>query len=86
MQHKFEAEVLFRHADVVRAVAALAAVGCIYDINVGVVDDDYRFGWVRGVTELNEMEIGDWLSEIVEPFGGDVVEWGYTQSACHGGT
>jgi hypothetical protein len=74
-QHKFQAEVLFRHADAMRAVAALAAVNCIYEINVGVVDDDYRFGWVRGVTELSEDALGDWLTNIVGPFGGDVVEW-----------
>jgi hypothetical protein len=32
---------------------------------------------VTGTTELAELEIGGWVSGIVGPLGGDVVEWGY---------
>jgi hypothetical protein len=72
---QFEAEVLFPHADAARAVETLAAIGCTYDINTDIADEDYVFGWARGAIELDEMEIGDWLIGIVEPFGGDVIEW-----------
>jgi hypothetical protein len=74
-QHKFEAEVLFKHADVARAVSALAAADCTYVINTDITDEDYTFGWVCGATELDEMEVSDWLAEIVDPLGGDIVEW-----------
>jgi hypothetical protein len=32
---------------------------------------------VTGTTELAELEISGWVSGIVGPLGGDVVEWGY---------
>jgi hypothetical protein len=35
------------------------------------------FGWVTGTTGLAESVIGDWVQDIIEPLGGDVVEWAY---------
>jgi hypothetical protein len=38
------------------------------------------FGRVRGTTALDENDIARWLIAIIDPFGGDVVEWGYVRS------
>jgi len=79
-QERFAAEVLFLDPnDVPRARKALAAVGCEYAIDPDA-HDPYSaavFGMVTGTTELAELEIGGWVSGIVGPLGGDVVEWGY---------
>jgi hypothetical protein len=75
---EFEAEVLFFDpADVPRATEALVALGCEYKVDPDAIDEHGPtvFGWVTGATELDEHALGDWLSEIVHPLGGDVVEW-----------
>jgi hypothetical protein len=77
---RFAAEVLFLDPnDVPRATAALAAAGCDYAIDYDAIDPcgPTVFGMVTGATELAEGDIGQWLTDIVDPFGGDVVEWGY---------
>jgi hypothetical protein len=76
----FAAEVLFLDpAEVPHAVAALASCGCNY-----VKDPDDRdeagsteLGMVTGQTELPLNAIGPWLNDIIDRFGGDVVEWDY---------
>jgi len=80
--HKFEAEVLLLDpANVPRLVHELTAVGCEFTIDHDAVDPcgPTVFGSVTGMTELNENEISDMLSGIVEPLGGDVLEWGYVR-------
>jgi len=37
------------------------------------------FGWTTGSTELSEDDLADWLLAIVDPLGGDVIEWGYAK-------
>jgi hypothetical protein len=77
----FEAEVLFLDPrDVPRAVEALTAVGCEFEIDHDAVDPcgPTVFGWVTGTTELGENELGDWLLAIVDPLDGDVVGCGFT--------
>jgi hypothetical protein len=76
---KFAAEVLIRDpADVPRVRAALADIGCTYVIDADANGDPpTTFGMVIGTTELKQDDIGPWLSGIVWPVGGDVVEWGY---------
>jgi hypothetical protein len=76
--NRFRAEVLFTDPnDVPRAVKALAAVGCEFAIDHDAVDPcgPTVFGWATGTTELGENDIGDWLLAIVDPLGGDVVQW-----------
>src|SRR5215813_5512478 len=80
--NRFEAEILFLNPnDVPRAIGALAAVGCEFEIDHGAIDDHGPtiFGWATGTTELSVHDLGDWLASIVEPFGGDVCEWGYAK-------
>jgi hypothetical protein len=77
---RFAAEVLFPDPnDVPRAVEALAAVDCEYEIDWNVIDPEGPTvtGMVTGTTELDEAKIGAWLGTIVIPVGGDVVEWSY---------
>jgi len=76
----FEAEVLFLSPDdVPRAVEVLAMFGFDYKANPELIDPcgPTVFGTVTGTTELSENDIGDRLQKIVDPFGGDVIEWGY---------
>ena len=80
--HKFEAEVLLLDpANVPRLVHELTAVGCEFTIDHDAVDPcgPTVFGLVTGTTELGEDEVGDMLSDIVGPLGGDVIEWGYVR-------
>jgi hypothetical protein len=80
MMMQFAAEVLFPSFDAVPdAAEALAAAGCSYEIDHNTFDPDssYVFGFVVGTTELAEIDIGRWVSRIVGPHGGDVVEWAY---------
>jgi len=76
---QFEAEILFLDPiDVPRATEALAALGCEYKVDPDAIDDyglPTVWGRVTGATELDELALGDWLSGIVDPLGGDVVEW-----------
>jgi len=60
-----------------RGVEALAAAGCEFEIDHDAVDEcgPTVFGWVTGTTELGEDDIGDWLLALVDPLGGDVVQW-----------
>jgi hypothetical protein len=77
-RNKFEAEILILDpANVPRATEALAAVGCEIEIDHDAIDDlgPTVFGKVAGTTELAEDALVDWLLAIVDPFGGDVVEW-----------
>jgi hypothetical protein len=77
---RFAAEILFLNpADVPAAAAALATAGCKYETDPDARDSDSDavFGMITGTTELPENEIGDWLSTIVDPLGGDVDEWRY---------
>jgi hypothetical protein len=77
---RFAAEVLFLDpADVPRATKALGAVNCEFEIDPDAIDEygPTVFGTIVGTTELDEGDIGGWLLEIVDPFGGDVVAWGY---------
>jgi hypothetical protein len=76
---KFAAEVLILDpADVPRVQAALAAAGCTYVIDTDATADwPTVFGMAIGTTELKQDDIGSWLSDIVWPVGGDVVEWAY---------
>jgi hypothetical protein len=79
-RNHFEAEILFLDPDdVPRAVEALAAVGCKFEIDHDAVDPcgPTVFGWVTGTTELGENGLGDWLAAIVDPLGGDVDAWGF---------
>ena len=81
-QHKFKAEILFLSPnDVPQAVEALAAAGCEFEINHDAIDDlgPTVFGWTTGSTELSEDDLADWLLAIVDPLGGDVIEWGYAK-------
>jgi hypothetical protein len=80
MRKRFAAEVLFLDPnDVPDAIAALAAVGCAFKGDYDAIDDygPTVFGMVTGTTKLHEHDIGGWLLRIVDPFGGDVVEWSY---------
>jgi hypothetical protein len=76
---KFAAEILIRDpVDVPRVRKALATVGCTYVIDVDANGDPpTTFGMAIGTTELKQDDIGPWLSGIVWPVGGDVIEWGY---------
>jgi hypothetical protein len=81
-QHSFKAEVCFLDPNVVpQAVEALAAAGCEFEINHDAIDDcgPTVFGWTTGSTELSEDDLADWLLAIVDPLGGDVIEWGYAK-------
>lgn len=79
---RFEAEILFLNPnDVPPAVEALAAAGCEFKIDRDAVDPcgPTVFGSLTGTTELDEDDLGDWLLEILAPFGGDVAEWGLSE-------
>ena len=76
---RFSAEILFLDPDdVPRAIEALVAVGCEFELNPDAIDEcgPTVFGNVTGMTELDEDDIGQWVLNIIEPFNGDVVEWG----------
>jgi hypothetical protein len=78
--NQFAAEVLFlRPADVEPTVAALTELGCEFAVDHDAIDDHGPtvFGWVTGTTELHKTDIGNWLQAIVQPLGGDVVQWGF---------
>jgi hypothetical protein len=80
---RFEAQILFLSPnDVPRGVEALAAAGCEFEIDHDAIDDlgPTVFGWVTGTTELGETDVGYWLLAIVDPLGGDVVQWGFTRA------
>jgi hypothetical protein len=57
------------------ALETLTAAGCTFEENTDITDEGYLFGRVYGVTELDEDELADWLSDTINPRGGDVVEW-----------
>jgi hypothetical protein len=83
MSTQFEAEILFLDpADVPRAIEALAAAGCEFEVDHDAFDEcgPTVFGWATGTTELDENDIGDWLLAIVDPLGGDVVQWGFARA------
>jgi len=78
MWKRFAAEVIFSNPDdVPKAIDALAAVNCEYEIDHEAVDDysNAVFGMVTGTTELDETKIGDWLESIVPACF--IVRWGY---------
>jgi hypothetical protein len=77
---KFAADVLFLDpANVAPAVAALASFGFHFKSNPDAVDPcgPTVFGMLRGTTTLSEDDLGDQLLRIIDPFGGDVIEWGF---------
>jgi hypothetical protein len=79
MKH-FAADVVFPNAAAAAdAAVALAELNLDCAVNPDVVDIHSAYVWVMitGVTKLAELEIGDWLSKIVGPLGGDVSEWAY---------
>jgi hypothetical protein len=81
--NRFEAEILFLDPNnVPRAVEALAAADCEFEIDHDAIDPcgPTVFGMVTGTTELGENDIGDWLLAIVDPLGGDVVQWGFSRA------
>jgi hypothetical protein len=61
-----------------RRRGALAAAGCEFEYDPDAIDDygPTVFGKVTGVTALDEDAVRDWLNGIVDPFGGDIYEWG----------
>jgi hypothetical protein len=77
----FKAEVLFPDpADVPNAVEVLTK---FFELHYEVIptedpDEPTAFGFVSGMTELDESAIGDWLREILQPINGEVCEWGYS--------
>jgi hypothetical protein len=83
-QHKvswdrFEAEILFLDPDQApHGIAALAAAGCEFKYDPDAIDEcgPTVFGMVTGVTELDEDKLHRWLTSIIDPFSGDVLEWG----------
>jgi hypothetical protein len=80
---RFEAEILFLNPDdAPRAAEALAAVNCDFEVDHEAIDPDSSaiFGWATGSTELDESDLADWLHAIVEPLGGDLVQWGFRRA------
>ena len=77
---RFAAEIIFPNpAALDDAAAALAALGldCKRDPDAIDLESSYAWAMVSGSTELAEDAIAEWLSPLVWPFGGDIVEWGY---------
>jgi hypothetical protein len=75
---RFAAEILFLNPDdVPDAIEALAAAGCEWEYEPEAIDDHSPavFGMVTGTTELDQAAVGDWLRKIIDPLGGDVVQW-----------
>jgi|SRR5215471_4547917 len=77
---RFVAEILFLDPDLAtRGIEALAAVGCEFIPDPSMVDPcgPTIFGTVVGTSELGEDALWHWLEDIIDPFTGDVVEWGF---------
>ena len=77
-KQQFEAEILFLYPDdVAPAVAAIVAADVEFKVDPTAIDEHGPtvFGWATGTTELDENALGDWLSALVDPLGGDVVTW-----------
>jgi hypothetical protein len=75
---RFAAEVLVLNPDdVPDVVEALAAAGCEWEYEPEAIDDQgpAMFGMVTGNTKLDEADICHWLRKIIDPLGGDVVQW-----------
>jgi hypothetical protein len=84
MKKRFAAGVIFLNPNLVpSAVRALTAAGLEWKYNPDAIDDydpnPAVFGTVTGETELEKGDIFDWLFAIVDPFNGDVTEWGYSE-------
>jgi hypothetical protein len=76
---RFSADVCFLNpSDVPPAVEALAAVDCEFEYNPDAFDGcgPAVFGMVTGTTELDSSGLHDWLKSILDPFNGDISEWG----------
>jgi hypothetical protein len=76
---RFSARVLFRKpSGAARAIEALAAADCEFEIDHGMIDDrgPTVFGLVTGNTSLDLDALCDWLMDLIVPFGGFVLEWG----------
>jgi hypothetical protein len=82
----FDAGVMFDNPeDAAKGAAALQASGYkltlnpdLKDEHEGVILTPSVYGVIRGMTVLTEEEIEGELEEIVAPFGGQVVETGYS--------
>jgi hypothetical protein len=76
----FAAEILFLDPRrVPDAVTELEAHGCAYQEDPDAIDDygPTEFGMVTGWTALSLDELGSWVGDIIDRFGGDVVQWNY---------
>jgi hypothetical protein len=75
----FAAEIVITNPDdVSRVRAALKDIDCTFHVDVRAVGDwPTVFGFIIGTSELDENDLSNWLSDIVWPVGGDVVEWRY---------
>jgi hypothetical protein len=76
----FSAEIIFPNPhNARRGAVALAAARCTLATRPELRDGDLPtvYGVVTGETVLDQNALGDWLIRIVEPAGGDVVEWGF---------
>jgi hypothetical protein len=79
---RFMAELMFCNPDDADdAITALAAVGVKFEIDLANPEEVngslVAFGMASGTTTLAEDDIGDWLSDIIEPHHGSVVQWRY---------
>jgi hypothetical protein len=81
IKHRFAAEVIFPNPCALAAAAVALAkleLACKRDPDArDPAGTDYVWAMVSGSTELAEDAIAEWLSPLVWPFGGDIVEWGY---------
>jgi hypothetical protein len=85
MATQFEAEILFLDpADVPDAAQVLAALGWNLQVNHEAIDacGPTVFCWVTGPSELSENDLGTQLREILDPLGGDLIEWGYAHGVA----
>jgi len=77
----FRVEVLFRHYrnDLPPGfLQALEPLELRYEV-IPTQDphEDTAFGVISGLTELAEDDVGDWVQDIISPFNGDVLTWGF---------
>ncbi|PWT77745.1 MAG: hypothetical protein C5B58_16350 [Acidobacteria bacterium] len=79
---RFAAEVIFTNPDLAAdAAVVLADIGLDCEVDADAADTESAYVWtmVTGTTELDEGDVGCWVSRIVWPLGGDVAS-GDTES------
>jgi hypothetical protein len=76
---KFACEVLFRESgDPCGASRALREAGCSYHVDpFAVAEWPIQFGFVEGISELPETDLGDFVHSIIAPYDGEALEWAY---------